>query len=937
MPSELPTGTVTFLFSDIENSTRLLERLGTDYARVLGEHQALLRAAWAAHGGVEIDTAGDGFFVAFPTAPAAIAAAAQATRALAEHTWPEDTALRVRIGLHTGAPVVSGARYVGLDVHRAARIAAAGHGGQILLSQTTADLTLRDLPAGAVLRDVGAHRLKDLQHPERLYQLVLPGLPAEFLPLKTLENHPNNLPVEPTPLLGRDDIVAAVSALLRREDVRLVTLTGPGGIGKTRLANHVAAELIGDFSDGVWLVRLSRLSDPTRVVPTIAQTLEVPEAAGRSIAEGVREHLAARDLLLVLDNFEQVVGAAAELAALLKTSPRLKLLVTSRVPLHVRGEREYAIPPLSLPTADGKTDADTLTQYEAVALFVQRAQAARADFTVKAANAPAIAEICRRLDGLPLAIELAAARIKLLPPETLLARLTSQLSVLTGGARDLEERQQTMRATIAWSEGLLTPAERTLLQRLAVFVGGATLEEIEAVCVAPAGAAPLSGAVLDGLAALLDHSLLRQREELGGVPRFHMLHVIREFALEQLAASGEADALSQAMFEHYLRLGDEFLRVELSTWSTMETKEWLERIEREYDNFRAALSWALEHAATARASGAAPDGTEPYLEAGLRLAGDLLWFWGNRGFLGERKEWLERFLVLEAPDFAHVGDSVVGNQEALGVRARALYGLGMVQVWQGDDEVAGPVYVRSRSLYLQAGDARGSLNPLNGLAARALIRGDLERATQLYSELLTLSEHEFGAVGAMHPLSGLAEVALLADDLDQAQTHAEEAARLGVQAHEMVVQSEGLTVQALVACRRGQLTQAAALARKALELIWTGGRFNFADYSLEVCAVVRYAQGLPEQAARLYGASDAQRRRNGKHRLSLSMHRPVVGDVLACEAKVREALGEEGWAAAFTTGQALTREEAVAEALEVSPVAAALPFVDFSKVVNPKK
>jgi predicted ATPase/class 3 adenylate cyclase len=937
MPSTLPTGTVTFLFSDIEGSTRLLKRLGTDYARVLGEHQALLRVAWADHSGVEIDTAGDGFFVAFPTAPAAVAAAAQATRALAEHAWPAGGALRVRIGLHTGTPVLSGGRYVGLDVHRAVRIANAGHGGQVLLSQTTADLVAHDLPAAVTLRDAGAHRLKDLQNAERLYQLALAGLPGDFPPLRSLDTHPNNLPIEPTPLLGRDEIVAAVVALLRRDDVRLVTLTGPGGIGKTRIANHIAAELVERFSDGVWLVRLSRLSDPTRVVPTVAQTLDVPEVADRTIAESVRDHLAARHLLLVVDNFEQVVGAAADLAALLAGCPQLKLLVTSRIPLHLRGEREYAIPPMRLPVSDSTVDVDALTQYEAVALFVQRAQAARADFAVTAANAPAIAEICRRLDGLPLAIELAAARIKLLPPEALLARLSSQLSVLTGGARDLEERQQTMRATIAWSEGLLTPVERTLLQRLAVFVGGATLDAVEAVCVAPEGAAPLPGDVLDGLGVLLDHSLVRQREEPGGVPRFYMLHVIREYALEQLAASGEADALSQAMFEYYLRLGDEFLRVELSTWSTMETKGWLERIEREYDNFRATLGWVLEHATTAQAVGAAPDGTEPYLEAGLRLAGDLLWYWGNRGFLAERKEWLERFLVLDAPDFEQVGDSVPRNPQQLGVRARALYGLGMVQVWQGDDEAAVPVYERSRSLYFRAGDARGSLNPLNGLAARALIRGDLEHATQLYNELLTLSQQEFGAVGAMHPLSGLAEVALLQDDLDQAQTYAEEVVRLGVLAHEMVTQSEGLTVQALVACRRGRLAQAAALARKALDLIWTGGRFNFTDYSLEVCAVVRFAQGLPEQAARLYGASDAQRRRTGKRRLSLSLHRPAVGDVLACEVKVREALGEDGWAAAFAAGQTLTREEAVAEALEVSPVAASLPFVDFSKVVNPKK
>ncbi|HEV2457211.1 MAG TPA: adenylate/guanylate cyclase domain-containing protein, partial [Ktedonobacterales bacterium] len=472
MASDLPTGTVTFLFTDIEGSTRLQQQLGARYAESLGLHQQLLRAAFAASNGREVDTQGDAFFVAFSIAPQAIAAAAEATRALADAAWPEDAPVRVRIGVHTGTPQLVGDRYIGLDVPRAARIAAAGHGGQVLLSEATHALVEHALPEGTNLRDLGLHRLKDLQHPEHLFQLVMPGLAADFSPLKTLDTHQHNLPIQPTPLLGREEAVAALCALLRREDVRLVTLTGPGGIGKTRLAIQIAAELVQDFADGVWFVRLSRLTDPALVVPTIAETLGLKEVDSQSLAELLGAYLVDRRPLLLLDNFEQVVGAASEVAGLLAASPGLKVLVTSRSRLHLRGEHEYPLAPLPLPEPGQQPPPERLSQYAAVAMFVERAQAAKADFAVTAANAPAIAEVCARLDGLPLAIELAAARVKLLPPEALLARLSTQLKVLTGGPRDLEERQQTMRATLAWGEALLAPEERVLFRRLAVFVGG---------------------------------------------------------------------------------------------------------------------------------------------------------------------------------------------------------------------------------------------------------------------------------------------------------------------------------------------------------------------------------------------------------------------------------------------------------------------------------
>jgi class 3 adenylate cyclase len=340
---ELPTGTVTFLFSDIEGSTRLLQQLGPDYARVLGEHQALLREGWVAHKGVEIDTEGDSFFVAFPSAPQAVAAAAAATRGLAAHPWPEGASVRVRIGLHTGAPALAGHSYVGLDVHRAARIAAAGHGGQVLLSEATWVLAEPELPEGAILRDLGEFRLKDLQRPEQIYQLVLDGLPSDFPPLKTLDRARHNLPVQPTPLLGRAREIGELTALLRRDDVRLVTLTGTGGTGKTRLGQQVAAELAEMFPEGVWFVRLSRLVDPELVVPTIAQALGLQDQGSRPLAELLREYVHDRHLLLLLDNFEQLTAAVPQVGTLLEASSQLKLLVTSRVPLHLRGEKEYPV------------------------------------------------------------------------------------------------------------------------------------------------------------------------------------------------------------------------------------------------------------------------------------------------------------------------------------------------------------------------------------------------------------------------------------------------------------------------------------------------------------------------------------------------------------------------------------------------------------------
>jgi class 3 adenylate cyclase len=472
---DLPTGTVTLLFTDMESSTRLLQQLGKRYTRVLKEFRQLLRTAFRASGGHEVDTQGDAFFVAFARATEAVSAAVAAQRALYTHAWPEGVTVRVRMGLHTGEPELSSEGYVGLDVHHVARIMSAGHGGQVLLSQTTRDLVEHALLEGVSLRDVGAHRLKDLLQPSQLFQLVMANLPADFPPLKTLDSSPNNLPIQPTPFIGREKEVTTCIALLRREEVRLVTLTGPGGAGKTRLGLQVAVELSESFADGVFFVNLAPIRDPELVFPAIAEVLGVKEMTEHSLFALLQAFLREQHLLLLLDNFEHVVGAALQVAELLAVCPKLKILVTSRMALHVRAEQEFAVPPLMLPDPKHLPDLVVLAQYEAVALFIQRARAVRPDFQVTNASAPAVAEMCVRLDGLPLAIELAAARIKLFPPQALLARLGQRLAVLTGGARDAPARQQTLRNTIEWSYQLLDAGEQRLFRRLAVFVGGSHL------------------------------------------------------------------------------------------------------------------------------------------------------------------------------------------------------------------------------------------------------------------------------------------------------------------------------------------------------------------------------------------------------------------------------------------------------------------------------
>jgi predicted ATPase/class 3 adenylate cyclase len=897
----LPSGTVTFLFTDIEGSTRLLQQLGSErYAALQAEHHRLVRAACVAHGGREVDTQGDAFFVVFPAAPGALAAAAEAQRVLASHAWPDGTPIQVRIGLHTGTPLVTpDGEYVGLDINRAARIAAAGHGGQVLLSAATRLLTEQTLPEGAALRDLGAHRLKDLQHPEHLSQLVLPDLPADFPPLKSLDRHAHNLPIQPTVLLGREEAVAAVCALLHREDVRLVTLTGPGGVGKTRLGLQAAAELAAAFLDGVWFVRLSRLSDPALVLPTIAQTLGLREAGSLPIAALLHEYVRTRHLLLLLDNFEQVMGAAAGMAELLATSPSLKVLVTSRVTLRLQGEREYSVPPLTLL-------AEHRAESPAVALFVQRAQASRPDFMLSDGTAPVVAAICAKLDGLPLAIELVATRVKLLPPAALLQRLERTLPLLTGGARDLEARQQTMRNTLAWSEDLLQPKERRLFWRLAVFVGGFTLEAAEAVCATPAGAEPLGVAVVDGLAALVDQSLVQrwsvgqdgaedgakdEEREGGGEEHFRQLYVVREYALEQLEASGEAEVLRRAHAGYFRDMAEQ---AEPDLRGPKQAA-WMLLVDRDIGNVRAALDWAREHREA---------------ELGLRLAANLWSFWGNRGYLSEGHRWLEELLALDAA-------RQEGTSLPTWLRARAMTVAGHLTLGQGDYGRAAAYLETGISLGREAGDwftlAGGQYFMGNLMRAE----GYLERAVACYEEMLTIGRARGETRFIYYALQGLADIACDRSDWDEATARYQESLALARAAGHQDGVASCLTGLGWVALRQHNEGRAAALLREAVALYRASGELYPLACVLEWLAVVFATTDQEHRAARLLGAAAMQREAIGT--TPLMAYSPTErAHIEATIASARAALGEAGWAAAFAAGQALTLEEAIAEALDAT-------------------
>jgi predicted ATPase len=812
---DLPAGTVTFLFTDIEGSTKLLHELGAEqYAESLEAHRRLLREAFAAHGGVEVDTQGDAFFVVFPDAEEALRAAREAQEALTRD------AIRVRMALHTGEPLVTDEGYVGVDVHKAARICSAGHGGQILVSERT-KLTVED----DELRPLGLHRLKDLTAPEPLYQLG----EAEFPPLTSLNQ--SNLPVQPTPFLGREKELGEVLGLLRRQNGRLLSLTGPGGSGKTRLAVQAAAEVIEEQEHGVWWVGLQAVQDPDLVLPTIGSTIG---ARGK-----VAEHVANRRMLLLLDNLEQVVSAAPALGELLEACVNLKLLVTSREPLRLAAEREYPVPPF--------------VEQEAVGFFFSRARTLRPGFEDDGAVLP----ICRRLDYLPLALELAAARVKALSPAQILERLEQRLLLLTGGTRDAPERQRTLRATIGWSYELLSPEEQRLFRGLAVFAGGCVLQAAEEVC----------GGDLDTLQSLVNKSLLRFDEE-----RYSMLETIREFAHERLDESGEADELHRRHADFFFEYADS-----ANMSAEADYGRRYDLLPPEQDNVRAAIDWFV-------------DAGE--IELALELAIALENFWViNDPFEGVRR--FEELLRTggEVPDI---------------VRARALRCYAGSSFLAGKFAQAQRANEESLALFRAADDERGIAVLLHRIGINALQLGESERAEELLEESLALFRQLGSTRGEAEAIGALGYVAFGAGDYERAL--------------ELVVKSEAMAAglgftwwevsmvmyRAECEFELGRLDDAEEDGRRALRLSRQIGDRQSVVFLMAHLARIAAVRGDIPRAGRLWGA------------LETEAERAPVGQWEAERAKYADvvfAAGSQELERACDEGRSYSLERAVHEAL----------------------
>jgi predicted ATPase/class 3 adenylate cyclase len=809
---DLPSGTVTFLFTDIEGSTKLLHELGAEtYAEALLTHRRILREAFARHGGVEVDTQGDAFFIAFPTAPGALEAAQKAQETLAQGP------IRVRMGLHTGTPHLTEEGYVGQDVHKGARIAAAGHGGQVLLSKETREL------ARVEVTDLGEHRLKDFDGPVWIFQLGS----ERFPPLKTISN--TNLPHPASSFVGREKEVEEVVSLLK-DGARLLTLTGPGGTGKTRLAIEAAAEVVPEFKAGVFWVGLAPLRDPALVTDTIGQTL--------GARDGLADHIGERELLLLLDNLEQVIEAAPQLATLVEACPNLRLLVTSRELLRVRGEREYPVLPLAEP--------------EAVDLFCARA-GAKPDGTVL--------ELCRALDSLPLPLELAAARASVLSPRQILDRLSGRLDLLKGG-RDADPRQQTLRATIEWSYDLLDEDERRIFARLSVFAGGCTLESTEEVAEAD----------MDTLQSLVDKSLLRHTDE-----RFWMLETIREYAAERLEQSGEADELRRRHAEHFLALAEEADRANLR-WSP---GDWLDRLEREHDNLRAALDRLQTSGQNVLA---------------LRLAAAMWRFWQMRGHREEGQRCLE--------------DALAADESPTAARAKALNGAAVMAVEGGDVAKSTLRAEEALALHRALGDGWGTAFSGFMLGQVASEEGDFPRAQQFWEESVRafrdLGDENY-ALLASRFLAGMYDDlgnrerarALHEDNLPRARA-------LGNQE----IEGDLLGTLGEYALQEERIQDALPMLRESMVIVRDLGNRLETAMALRRSARALALTGGAETAARLFSCSEALREEMG---FSRSWFGELNEETLT---PIRRQLDEAAFAEAWEQGRKLTVDEAVALALD---------------------
>ncbi|HLY27967.1 MAG TPA: adenylate/guanylate cyclase domain-containing protein [Aggregatilineales bacterium] len=935
MNSELPSGVVTFLFTDIERSTQLWEHYPEAMKSALARHDEILRKAIEAHHGVYVKTTGDGCHAVFAKAEDGIWAACDAQRALCAESWPEiaPDAVRVRMGLHTGDAELRAGDYFGPTLNRIARLLSTGYGGQILLSRATAELAAGKLGEGLALLDLGEHRLKDLVRSERVYQLAIPGLPGTFPPIKSLDAFPNNLPIQLTSFIGRERELAEANRLL--STTHLLTLIGPGGTGKTRLSLQIAAEQLHSFADGAWLLELAPLSDPSQIVPTLAALFSLREVQGVPLIGLLMAYLRDKHLLLILDNCEHLVEACAGLADdLLRACPNLKIIASSREALGIAGESVYRVPSLTLPdeTQVKKAGPAELLNCESAQLFVERARAVQSAFTVGARNAHAIAQICQRLDGIPLALELAAARVAVFSPEQIATRLGDRFMLLTGGSRTALPRQQTLRALIDWSYDLLSEPEQGLLRRLSVFAGGWTFEAAEAVC------SDLD--VFSWLPQLVNKSLVTV-DDSGPETRYRLLETIRQYARDRLFEANEAAAARDQHLHYFLTFtaqADEGIRgPDNFTWLDRPGIEvdlaWLDRVEIEADNVRAALEWGLEQ----------------HPEETLDLANHMGRYWTVRGDggLNPQTGWLQGLV-------ARVGalPPVEGEAARKRIRARSfgLSNAAFILIRLGDSttgqvladeaialarqadepEVLGAaltMYILSSRFLGDIAGARRAIEEASmvahqlrdktyiamSLVARAWIEsggGDSVRLQALLDEARSMA-NEIRGTGTYSFLFSFSQLARITGNLDEARTYIQKATAFLPQfkskQNDAMIYSELAHLE-----RQAGNWQAARDGYRDTILRWKdlGHRAAVAN-QLECFAFVARAQDQPERAARLLGAAETLRAEIGAPMTDYERAEYDV-EVTALHSTLDKPTFEAAWAA----GSAMTPDDAVGYAIQ---------------------
>ncbi|HUP20191.1 MAG TPA: tetratricopeptide repeat protein [Gemmatimonadota bacterium] len=909
---DLPTGSPNFLFTDIEGSTELWERHPRTMGDAIERHDGILRAAIEGREGRVFKTVGDAFHAVFADAAEALAAALDAQRGLRGAEWPIPEPPAVRMAVHAGAAELRGDDYFGPPLNRVARILSAGHGGQILLSREIERRVGDRFPEGAALRDLGDRRLKDLYDPERIYQLVVPDLPADFPPLKTLDARPHNLPALTTPLVGRHREVEEVRRLLEGSGVRLVTLLGPGGTGKTRLALQVAADSIDRFEDGVWLVNLAPTHDPALVAGEILRVLGGRPDGEESEADALLRHVARKEVLVVIDNFEQVVDAAPLVERVLESGPRVVSLVTSQAALRVRAEHVFEVPPLAVPEPGTNGDPGRIEGNDCVSLFVDRARASVPAFELTAENAAAVAAICREVDGLPLAIELAAARVKLMTPRAILERLQGNYDFLASRGRDVPDRHRAVRKAIDWSYELLDEDERAFFRRQSVFDGGFTLEAAEGVCSEPDD--PLD--VFETLESLVDKSLVR-RVEQGGETRFERLRTIRAYAVEKLEESGEADRWRNRHAEWF---AERARHLDVDRAGETEAAQWLRWLESEIENVRAAFRWAVEHGRA---------------DLAVRFCRVLPALWFLKGHTEEARGWLGRTLEL--------GDALTPVQ-----RATVLNLQGRVDQWMGDNSPAVMArFEESLRLYQEAGhrrgtsrahmnignvhrrlgqldaaaerfetalatyreldDAFGEVNALMNLGDLASARRDGTTARRRFEEARSVAERWGMTISRAYALQYLGEMALVEGDLDRAQSLIED----GRDGFDAVGSEVGMAWShyylAMLAWRRGELGEARSRLAQALTVFRRMDLPPGVAACLLAQATVAAEEGRHETAARLLGAGRAI---HDRARISAGPMEEAM--VERAQSLCREGLGEEACSRLEAEGRAAPVEEAVA-------------------------